>query len=414
MQYQNPQNPRDSYRPAQGSSGMPRRPEPPNYRGERPPQGGGGSGGQGQPPRREPPQKAGNRWFRALFLVLATIGLCVFLAFFIISTANDLFGLNQEDRTIEITVPKGADNGDVAQLLKEAGIVENSFVFRVYAGLKTKERPFLPGTYVFNSNLGYDEIIVALKSGDYEKIEKRITFIEGWTLMDIAKKLEEEEVCDADELIAYLQTADYDYEFFNAIPDEPLRYHRLEGYLFPDTYEFYVGESVQDVSRKFLRNFNNKMTEEVRGQMLEVNLSVDEAVILASIIQKEAAAAEDMALVSSVFHNRMALSQTYPRLQSDVTILYVESDIKPYLDTADQEMYDAYNTYVREALPVGAICNPGMDAIEAALNPAESEFYYFVTDKDGKFYYAATAEEHYRNVAKAKAVGGEAHGVDTQ
>lgn len=414
MQYQNPQDPRARYRPAQGSPGMPRRPAPSNSRGGLPPQRGSGSGDYNQPPRREPPQKDGSRWFRALFMVMATIGFCVFLAFFIINTANDLFGLNQADQTIEITVPKGADNGDVAQLLKEVGIVENSFVFRIYADLKTKERPFLPGTYVFNSNLGYDEIIVALKSGDYEKVEKRITFIEGWTLMDIAKKLEEEEVCDADELIAYLQTADYDYEFFNGIPNDPLRYHRLEGYLFPDTYEFYVGESVQDVSRKFLRNFNNKMTDEVRDQMLEVNLSLDETIILASIIQKEAAETEDMALVSSVFHNRMALSQTYPRLQSDVTILYVESEIKPYLDSANQAMYDAYNTYVRTALPVGAICNPGMDAIEAALNPAESDFYYFVTDKDGKFYYANTAEDHYRNVAKAKAVGGEAHGVDTQ
>jgi len=345
---------------------------------------------------------------------VVTIGLCIILAVYILDTANDLFGLNQEDRAIEVVVPDGASNSDVAKILEDAGVIKNPWVFRIYSDLKTKDREFQPGTYIFNSNLGYDEIIVALRSGDYEKEEVRLSFAEGRTLREIADILEEYRVCDAKEFLDYLQSAEYDYEFFNAIPDDDLRYFRLEGYVFPDTYDFYVGESVQDVARKFLRNFNDKMTDELKDRMLEMNMSIDETIILASIIQREAADVEDMRLVSSAFHNRVAMSETYPRLQSDVTVFYVNNNIKPYLQRTNQDMYDAYNTYVREGLPVGAICNPGMDAIEAALYPAESDYLFFVTDADGEFYYAETAEEHYRNVAQAMAEGGEAHGIDTQ
>ena len=371
----------------------------------------------GNSPRR-PTKRRGDggksRWIRAILLVVVTIGLCIILAVYILDTANDLFGLNQEDRAIEVVVPDGASNSDVAKILEDAGVIKNPWVFRIYSDLKTKDREFQPGTYIFNSNLGYNEIIVALRSGDYEKEEVRLSFAEGRTLREIADILEEYRVCDAKEFLDYLQSAEYDYEFFNAIPDDDLRYFRLEGYVFPDTYDFYVGESVQDVARKFLRNFNDKMTDELKDRMLEMNMSIDETIILASIIQREAADVEDMRLVSSAFHNRVAMSETYPRLQSDVTVFYVNNNIKPYLQRTNQDMYDAYNTYVREGLPVGAICNPGMDAIEAALYPAESDYLFFVTDADGEFYYAETAEEHYRNVAQAMAEGGEAHGIDTQ
>lgn len=411
MQNHETQGPRSgaqpNRRPASPNRQAPQRRSGPPPQGGRPeaPQGGG---------RKRPPQNEGSRWIRAILMVLATISLCIFLAFFFLDTANDLLGLNQEDHTIEIEIPKNATNGDAAKILSDAGVIKNALVFRIYADMKTKDRQFQPGSYVFNSIQGYDEIIVALKSGDYVKKEVRVTFIESETIAEVAAKLEEKEICDAQEFIDYLQTADYDYEWFNAISDDPLRFRKLEGYIFPDTYDFYVGESVADVARRFLRNFNDKMTEELRASMLEMDLSMDETIILASIIQKEAGEEDDMAMVSSVFHNRMALSQTYPRLQSDVTIFYVNNNIKNTLAQANQQMYDAYNTYEREGLPVGAICNPGMDAIKAALNPAKTDFYYFVTDSDGQFYYAKTAEEHYQNVAKAKAVGGEAHGIDTQ
>lgn len=356
-----------------------------------------------------------NRWFRAILLVLAAIGLSVFLAFFVLRSATDLFGLEKPDMQVEVEIPEGSDIGDIAALLGRKGIVLQPFTFRLYAGLKTKGDTLYPGTYLFNTNMGYNEIIKALRSEDVFKEEVRITFIEGKTLGEIAEQLEEERVCDAEEFIDYLQTADFGYEFEQAIPGSPLRFHRLEGYVFPDTYDFYVGENVSSVARKFLRNFNDKMTDALQAQMQEMNMTLDETIILASIIQREAGQEEDMRMVSSVFHNRLGNPGTYPKLQSDVTIFYVENDIKPYLERTNQAMYDAYNTYVCDGLPVGAICNPGLNAIRAALNPSKSDFNFFVTDAKSEFYYAVNEKDHYRNVETAKSVeGNQAHGIGTQ
>ena len=144
-------------------------------------------------------------------------------------------------------------------------------------------------------------------------------------------------------------------------------------------------------------------------------MTLDQVITLASVIQKEAGNADEMGMVSSVFHNRIDdASAGLPLLQSDVTILYVESDIKPYQSRATQEVYDAYNTYVCKGLPVGPICSPGLDAIKAAIHPEESQYYFFVTDINGKYYYGKTLDQHYANVRKAAAAGGAKHGTDVQ
>lgn len=348
-------------------------------------------------------------------MVMATVAGCVFLAFFILQSAYDLFGLNQADRIIEVTIPKGAKISEVAQILKEDGVVDQPLTFRLYLGFKdVKNESIVPGEYNFNANMSYNELIAALSSGYTEREVVRLTFIEGMTILEIAKELEQAKVCGKEAFMEYLDQAEYVYEFFGAIEDDPLRFHKLEGYIFPDTYDFFIGENVDSVARKFIRNFNDKITPDLKNRMQDLNLTIDETVTLASVIQKEAGESDDMRLVSSVFHNRMSNSGTYPNLQSDVTIFYVEENIKPLLQLANQPMYNAYNTYVREGLPVGPICNPGMDAIRAALYPENTSFYYFVTDKNMDFYYAQTADAHYRNVSAAQQVGGQAHGIDTQ
>ncbi len=357
-----------------------------------------------------------NRWFRAIVMVIATVVGCIFLAFFILQSAYDLFGLNQKDQIVEVTIPEGAKISDVAKILKQDGVVDQPLTFRMYLQFKdVKNENIVPGDYVFNANMSYNELISALCSGYTEQEVVRLTFIEGMTMLEIAQQLEEAKVCDAEEFMDYLDNeAEYSYEFFGAIEDDPLRFHKLEGYLFPDTYDFYIGENVESVARKFIRNFNDKLTPDLKNRMQDLNLTIDQTITLASIIQKEAGESDDMRLVSSVFHNRLNNPGTYPNLQSDVTIFYVEENIKPLMKMANQAMYDAYNTYVREGLPVGPICNPGLDAIQAALYPENTNFYYFVTDKNMDFYYAETAEAHYKNVYAAQQVGGTAHGIDTK
>lgn len=367
------------------------------------------------PQEQQPVQRVRSSWFTAIIMVLITIAGCVFLSIFMLQSASDLFGLNQPDKQIEVVVPPKNTLASISTLLYDKGVVSQPFTFRVYAGLKSlKDEDIKAGNYIFNSNLAYDQIIEALTWGTTQKEEVRVTFIEGWTLYEIAKELEANKVCSVDEFLDYMDKGKIDYEFMNQVPNDVLRFRRLEGYAFPDTYDFYVGEEVASVADKFLNNLNKKITVDMRDKMREMNLSFDETLILASIVQKEASIKLEMEMVASVFENRLAAPDSFPKLQSDVTIHYVEKFIKPFVDGQDQPVYDAYNTYKCDGLPVGAVCNPGLDAIDAVLNPEKSGYYYFVTDDAGTYYYAKNLQQHNANVAKAEKVGGEnTHGTAT-
>ena len=396
-------------RAAMGSGGPPHPPrqyQPPH-------------GGDYDPPSEERP-KVRNRWFTALLMVVSTLALCVFLSLFLVQSAFDLFGLNQEYNVIQVTIPEGAEISDIVRILGQAGVVNQPLTFRLYLDFRAvQSESLLPGEYLFNSRMSYDELIRAMMTGRVTREVVRLTFIEGWTLWEFARHLEENGVVDAEVFIEYLNTAEFGFEFFHAIERHPLRFHMLEGYLFPDTYDFYIGENVSSVARKFLRNFNDRvMTPQLLRRMDEMNMTVDETIILASIIQREAGLSDDMRLVSSVFHNRLR-SPNFPHLQSDVTIMYLDREIRPRLEAAgrpvNQAQFDAYCTYVVEGLPIGAVCNPGMDAIMAALHPEDTPFFFFVTDEEGDFYYAVTYERHRQNILLAQAVGdGVIHGTDTQ
>ena len=347
------------------------------------------------------------------------MGVSLFMSYFILQGANDLFGFNKQDVQVEITVPEGSSVSDVARILKENGVISEPTIFTLYSQSRNdedEETEFVPGTYVLNPKMSYDEIIITLTAGLSDDATVEVTFPEGLTAHDIADLLEENGVCSADEFITALNEHDYSrFDFVANIPPSENRYLKLEGYIFPDTYEFYVGENVDSVVSKFLRAFDANWTSELSNRAEELGMTMDEVVTLASIIQRESSEVEEMNMVSGVFHNRLNNQDTYPLLQSDVTINYVETDIKPYLQVADQEMYDSYNTYVCTGLPVGPICSPGVAAMKAAVYPESTNYFYFVTDSEGTYYYAATLDEHLRNIATASQVGdGKTNGIATQ
>ena len=357
----------------------------------------------------------GGRFFRAMICVLIVLALSGFLSIFLLESANDLLGFNKEDTQIEVVIPENAQLKEISDILSEEGVISQPLTFQIYAKLRKMADSFQPGTYLLNSNMSYDEIMLALKNATNVTETIRLTFPEGMSLYEIAQMLEENKVCDAQAFIDVLQTGEFDYEFIQMLPDDELRFYRLEGYIFPDTYDFFIGEKPISVAKKFLDAFNSRVTSDLYDRMRDLNMTLDEAITLASIIQKEASSAEEMYMVSSVFHNRLERAEFPSRmLQSDVTVHYVENFIKPRLDIENQPMYDAYNTYACVGLPVGPICSPGLDAIDAALYPDSSDYFYFLTDKNGKYYYAQTGEEHYRNEREAESVGGVDHGTDTQ
>ncbi len=221
---------------------------------------------------------------------------------------------------------------------------------------------------------------------------------EGFTLPKIGMTLEEMGVCTAQEFIAATQTGDFSgYSLMAARAANPNRCYQLEGYLFPATYEFWNGTPIEDIVRTML----NAAEERIGGvgeAIAQSGYTADEILTLASVIEREAYGEESMSMISSVLHNRLAAGMP---LQCDVSISYVENVIKPFIDGDKNRYNDYYNTYKCPALPAGPICNPGMAAIRAALNPADTNYLYFLTDANNKFYYAEDWEGHKANGAAA-------------
>ena len=376
--------------------------------------------GQGEDKRSDlpkKPQKRKNRWFVATLMVLATLAGALVLSVFILESLQDLFGLNQSDRWIDVTIPESASTvKEVADLLEQKGVISQSVTFQAYAWLKVRggePMRFLPGDYKFNANYGYDQLMLNMQTRNIKLEIVRVTLPEGLTALEIAKRLEESKVCGAQEFLDFLESGSFDYEFMDRMPDDPLRFRRMEGNLFPDTYDFYVGEAVPNVAMKFFDNFEKKITPELERQMLNIGLTLDETVILASIIQRESGD-EQVYNVSAVFHNRLNNSAVFPRLESCATRDYVDIHIKPHIRYTNETMYDAYNTYVSEGLPAGPIGNPGLAAIRAALNPSEMRESFFVNDGWGEYYYAMTYDEHLANIRVARAASSnpnDAHGT---
>ncbi len=227
----------------------------------------------------------------------------------------------------------------------------------------------------------------------------KITIKEGMTLTEIFKKLDENGVADFDELMETSQTYDYSYyPLIAAAPSNSNRCFRLEGYLFPNTYEFYKNQKPQDAIGKFLRGGKAKITDDMISQAKSMGYSMDEVITVASIIEKEGANSNEVAKIAAVIYNRL---ESGMKLQMDSSIYYIERHVKPYI-SGDINRYNSfYNTYKCSALPAGPISNPGMRTINAALNPANVDYLYFCHDENANYYYAETFEEHQENLKKA-------------
>lgn len=227
----------------------------------------------------------------------------------------------------------------------------------------------------------------------------KVTVNEGDSLTQIFKKLDENGVADFDALMETAQTYDYSYyPLVAAIPSNANRCFKLEGYLYPDTYEFYTNQKPQDAIGKFLRNGKAKITDSMMSQASALGYSMDEVLTVASIIEKEGANSAEVAKIAAVIYNRL---ESGMKLQMDSSIYYIERHVKPYL-TGDINRYNSYyNTYKCSALPAGPISNPGMRTIKAALEPADVPYLYFCHDENANYYYAETYEEHQENLKLA-------------
>ena len=229
----------------------------------------------------------------------------------------------------------------------------------------------------------------------------KITFPEGSAVSQIAQKLEENGVCPASDFMAAANDPQYLEGFSFEITNAENRAFLFEGYIFPDTYEFYLGESAGSAIKRFLKNTQSKITPQMLERCSELGYTLDEILTIASVIQEEAGNPAEMGKVSSVIHNRLESSR-FPRLQCDAATFYLRDYVKPYVsEERYAELTELYNTYNCKGLPSGPITNCGLEAINAALYPDDTDYYFFVTDSDGIYHYAETWAEHQENCAAA-------------
>lgn len=228
----------------------------------------------------------------------------------------------------------------------------------------------------------------------------RITFIEGSTLTEIFKLLDENGVASYESLMNVAQSTQFNnYEIYSQIPNDENRCFKLEGYLFPDTYDFFLDEPPESVISRFLSNTDVKITDEMKARATELGYTMDEIIIIASIIQAEGAFENDASTIAGIIYNRL---EDGIKLQMDSTYFYVEDDIASYVGEENMDSYkEIYDTYTCYSLPQGPVCNPGMFAINAALYPEETDYYYFCHDNDGNTYYATNYSDHLANCRKA-------------
>ena len=309
--------------------------------------------------------------------------------------------------TVTVEIPQGASTAGIANRLEEAGVIGNSTVFRLYSKLVAKaDGSYQYGTFELARSSSYDAVILALQQTAHYEETVTVTFPEGYNAFQMGDVLEEAGLCTREEFIQAINTHDFQVDFWEEIGKDPLKIVRLEGYLFPDTYEFYADEDVGSIITRILNNFEAKvLTDERRKEIDASGYTLDQLVTLAAIVQKESFEQEEMATVASVFVNRLQPDSPVPRLESDTTGNYIQDYLLPYLGgEASEEQLNFYDSYAVAGIPGGCIANPGLDAIDAVLNPAETNYYYFVTDIEYTYYYGVTWQDHLNNIAKAKAV----------
>lgn len=311
----------------------------------------------------------------------------------------------------EIVVENYETTREIAQKLKDAGIIRYNQHFYEYVRDQGVGGSMQVGSFTLDNGMTYAEIVEILTTPQGRKADLWVTVPEGFTLQAAAAIVAEEtDLCTAEEFLDVANNGDFSqYWWWNEIPDDPNRFMKGEGYLMPDTYNFYNDSSVYELVDRFYAAFDAYVADEgLRARLQELDMTLDEAVTLASMVQEEAGNEQD-AMVSSVFHNRLAdgwslESNASSYIQNDADNNYVHNWIAPYYggwSNIPAGMAEAYDTYAIVGLPVGPISNPGRDAITAALYPAESGYYFFVTDPEGNYYYAVTADEHYANCRKA-------------
>ncbi len=302
---------------------------------------------------------------------------------------------------VTFTIHPGQSVMEVAQALEEAGLIRDAFLFRAYVRYHGLDREIEAGEYTLNKTMTIPQIVEALRSG--RQAEWTVRIREGLRLEEVAEAIAVQTHLSTQAILEAARDGLRWRAAFPFLTDLPPS-ATLEGYLFPDTYRLARDATAEDMIQRMLENFGRKVTPEKIAAARARGLSLHQVIILASIVEREAVLPEERPLIASVYLNRLAAGM---KLDADPTVQYAlgyQPDQKTWwkspLTLEDLQMDSPYNTYRYSGLPPGPIASPGLASIEAVLNPAETDYFYFMADcikKDGSHWFARTQEEHLRN-----------------
>ena len=336
-------------------------------------------------------------------LMYFTFIICVSIVFACLAwmAASDMLALNKDNFTAVVTLPSSifqsetvdkfdengrktgtkrvthADMDYVADVLKDAGLIEYKWLFSLFCKISTADEKVSPGEYELKSTFDYRALIQNMRAGSAATVTVDVTIPEGFKMHQIFLRLEENGVSTYNELMEAAESREYNYEFLDESEGEGA--YRLEGFLFPDTYQFYVGMQASSAINKLLDNYRRKITEEMLERVDELGMSMYDILKVASLIEKEAANDEECPLIASVIYNRINSDMV---LGIDASVLYPYNDHEGAPTAAMLEKDDPYNTRIRMGLPPTPICNPGLASINAALFPAATDYYYYALDTE--------------------------------
>ena len=330
--------------------------------------------------------------------------------------ASDMLALNKPDFTAVVTLPSSifqsetvdridengkkigtrrvthADMDYVADVLKDAGLIEYKWLFGMFCQISKADEKVSPGEYELRSTFDYRALIQNMRAGSASTVTVSVTIPEGFKMHQIFMRLEENGVCSYNDLMDDAGTTDYNYDFLSETEGEGA--YRLEGFLFPDTYEFYVGMQGSSAINKLLDNYRRKISEEMYSRAEELGMTMYDVLKVASLIEKEAANDEERMLIASVIYNRLNAGMV---LGIDASVLYPYNDHEGAPTREMLEKDDPYNTRIRSGLPPTPICNPGLSSISAALDPADTNYYFYALDTESGVHKFFTNETEFNN-----------------
>lgn len=337
-------------------------------------------------------------WFLIVLAIGVSLGRLVWVC------ASDILAFGRHDQAVTITITETDTVETITNKLHNAGLIKYPELFKMYCELaKVEEKDKISvGTFTLNTKYDYHALVGGMSATSSYREITEVMIPEGYSCAQIFALLEEKGVCSIADLEAYASESEFsDYWFLEGV--ERGNKYCLEGFLFPDTYEFYLNDTPRRVFIKFLNNFDNQFDEEMKTQLDTLNeelpnsiqLTLHELITVASMVEKESAHSGESVDIASVIYNRLA-SPNFPFLNIDATVVYALGG-KTELTKEDLEIDDPYNTYKYEGLPPGPISNPGLLSIKSALAPSDTKYYYYALNpesesREHKFF--RTYQEH--------------------